>query len=239
MAVADTAPLALLLTAVAVAVLPSRAPIRRPARAVGPVDPLVRRAAFPAVGAAAALLLFGAPWWLAVLAGSAAGYAGVRAARRTPPMTLTELRSLAALLDVFAACLDAGLAPAAALTAVIDGPGARRPAGRGEEALAQAAALLQLGGQPSEAWRPAAGVPQLSGLAAAATRSATGGLTLADAAREAAAALRTACRATITDRAARAGVAMTAPLALCFLPAFLCLGLAPTVIGMVSTIRLW
>jgi pilus assembly protein TadC len=62
---------------------------------------------------------------------------------------------------------------------------------------------------------------------------------LADAAREAAAALRTSCRVAATARAARAGVAMTAPLAVCFLPAFLSLGLAPTVIGMVATIHLW
>lgn len=232
-------PLALLFAAVAVVALPPRAPMRRSVRFARPVDPLVRRAAFPAVGAAAALLLLGAPWWLTALAGSAAGYAGAGAARRTRPMTLGELRSLAALLDVFAACLDAGLAPAAALTAVIAGPGSRRPSGRAEEALARAAALLQLGGQAGEAWRPVAGIPALAGLAAAATRSAAGGLTLADAAREASSALRASCRETVTDRAARAGVAMTAPLALCFLPAFLCLGLAPTVIGMVSTIRLW
>lgn len=229
----------LLLAAVAVLVLPGRTALRRPARAGRPIDPLIRRAAFPAAGAAAVLLLFGAPWWLLVPTAVAAGYAGMRAARRTPPMTLAELRSLAALLDVFAACLDAGLAPAAALGAVIDdGPG-RAPTGRGQVALAQAAALLQLGGQPRDAWRPAADIPALAGLAAAATRSAAGGLTLADAAREASAALRASCRARVTDRAARAGVTMTAPLTLCFLPAFLCLGLAPTVIGLVSAITLW
>jgi hypothetical protein len=32
---------------------------------------------------------------------------------------------------------------------------------------------------------------------------------------------------------------MTAPLTVCFLPAFLCLGLAPTIIGMVTSIHLW
>lgn len=185
------------------------------------------------------MLLLGAPWWLTLPAAAAAAYAGVRAARREPPLTIAELRSLAALLDVFAACLEAGLGPASALNAVIGGPGSRRPPGRGQEALAQAAALLQLGGQPSEAWRPVARMPALAGLAAAATRSAAGGLTLADAAREASTALRTQCRTAVTDRAARAGVTMTAPLTLCFLPAFLCLGLAPTVIGMVSTISLW
>ena len=39
--------------------------------------------------------------------------------------------------------------------------------------------------------------------------------------------------------AGRAGVLMTAPLGVCFLPAFLCLGLAPVVLGLLGhlTIR--
>jgi hypothetical protein len=32
---------------------------------------------------------------------------------------------------------------------------------------------------------------------------------------------------------------MTAPLGLCFLPAFLCLGLAPVVVGLLSTLHLF
>ena len=39
--------------------------------------------------------------------------------------------------------------------------------------------------------------------------------------------------------AGRAGVLITAPLGLCFLPAFLCLGLAPAVIGLLGTLHLW
>ncbi len=234
-AMTAAAPLAVL--AVAVAVLPRRAPLRRPPRRERPPHPRLRRALFPAVGSGAALLLLDAPWWSVVVVVAAAGCLAVAFARRGRPMAASEMRSVAMTLDLLAACLDAGLATAAALSACLDGPVDRR--GRGHEALAAVSALLLLGGQPADAWRPVGRIPELADLAAAAARSATGGLTLADAARETAAALRTSCRAAATARAARAGVAMTAPLAVCFLPAFLCLGLAPTVIGMVATIHLW
>jgi pilus assembly protein TadC len=196
----------------------------------------VRHTLLPASGAAAALFLIGAPWWLAALAALAAGAVSTRMARRHKPLGVGEMRALAATLDLLAACLDAGMATTAALSACLDGSAHTDGA---HEALAQVSALLLVGGQPGDAWRPAVDMPVLAGLAAAAARSAVGGLTLADAARETAATVRSACRTVVTDRAARAGVAMTAPLAVCFLPAFLCLGLAPTVIGMVTSIHLW
>jgi pilus assembly protein TadC len=231
------APLALLAAALAVGVLPGRAPLHRAPRSGHAPHPGLRRLLFPAAGVGAALMLFGAPWWMTGVGAVAGGFLGGRIARRDRPMTSGDMRSLAAKLDLLAACLDAGLATATALSACLAGP-AGRP-GRGEEALAEVSALLLLGGQAAEAWRPVSRVPELVDLAAAAARSAVGGLTLADAARETAVALRASGRTAATARAARAGVAMTAPLTVCFLPAFLCLGLAPTVVGMVATIRLW
>jgi hypothetical protein len=231
------APVALLLAAVAVELLPGRGPVRQSPRPGAAINPSVRRTLLPATGAAAALFLIGAPWWLTASAALAAGWVRTGLAHRQRPLSVGEMRSLAATLDLLAACLDAGLATTAALFACLGGPTA--PAGRGHEALAQVSALLLVGGQPEDAWRPAASIPALAGLASAAGRSAVGGLTLADAARETAASLRGACRTAVSDRAARAGVAMTAPLAVCFLPAFLCLGLAPTIIGMVTSIHLW
>ncbi|MEU4741125.1 secretion system protein, partial [Actinosynnema sp. NPDC023658] len=54
----------------------------------------------------------------------------------------------------------------------------------------------------------------------------------------AAADLATEARAKVADqaeaRAQRAAVLVAGPLALCFLPAFLCLGVVPVVIGIVS-----
>lgn len=231
------APLALLVAAVAVFLLPGRAPVLQAPRSGTALSPSVRRTLLPASGSAAALFLVGAPWWLAASAALAAGTVSTRMARRHQPLGVDEMRALAATLDLLGACLDAGMATTAALSACLDGS-ATQP-DRAHEALAQVSALLQVGGQPSDAWRPATRVPALAGLASAAARSAVGGLTLADAARETAATLRSTCRTAVADRAARAGVAMTAPLAVCFLPAFLCLGLAPTVIGMVTSIHLW
>lgn len=231
----DVVPVALLMAAAAVWLLPGWV-VGRSGRAARVIRPSLRRMLVPAAGAAAALTLAGAPWWLTLPAAFAGGYLGTRMARRDRPLTVDQLRALAATVDVFAACLDAGLPTAPALSACLTD---RQAPCAGHRALARAAALLMLGVPPADAWRPAGSVPQLADLAAAAGRSATAGLTLADAARETSTALRAACRTAVADRAARAGVAITAPLAVCFLPAFLCLGLAPTVIGMVASIHLW
>lgn len=235
--VAVTVAVPLALVAAALGMLPGRTPRYRAPRSGRAPRPWLRQALLPAVGAVGALLLVGASWWWMPMGAAAAAWLGTRFANRVQPMSSREMRSLAACLDLLAACLDAGLATASALSACLAGPGS--PTGRSGDALGQVSALLLLGGQPAEAWRPAGRIPELADLAAAAARSAVGGLTLADAAREAAAALRTSSRAAATGRAARAGVAMTAPLAVCFLPAFLCLAVAPTVIGMVATIDLW
>ncbi|MEO7124863.1 MAG: type II secretion system F family protein [Nakamurella sp.] len=232
-------PIALIAAAGAVMAVPNRAPTRRKSaasRAERPRSAARRRATFSAVGVGAAFLLIGAPWWIVLTSAPTAGLIAIRAGNREKPLSVGEMRSLAAALDLFAACLDSGLATAVALVASTNN---ERALGSGHEALAQTAALLALGGEPGEAWRPVARLPVLADLAIAAQRSASGGVRLADAARETATGLRTTCRTTVTDQAARAGVAMTAPLALCFLPAFMCLGLAPTVIGMVTSLHLW
>ncbi|MFD1151692.1 secretion system protein, partial [Saccharothrix hoggarensis] len=52
--------------------------------------------------------------------------------------------------------------------------------------------------------------------------------------------LAATARAAVSDqaeaRAQRAAVLVAGPLALCFLPAFLCLGVAPVVIGLVGDV---
>ncbi len=106
-------------------------------------------------------------------------------------------------------------------------------------ALGSVAALLSLGADPVVAWRPADDDEDLAPLAAAARRSAAGGGALADAVREHSALLRQESMASARQAAGRAGVLMTAPLGVCFLPAFLCWGLAPVIVGLLGRLDIF
>ena len=118
-------------------------------------------------------------------------------------------------------------------------PGARST-GRGPLAgLDAVAAMLSLGADPATAWRAIDLDGDLAPLAAAALRSAAGGGGLAEAVREYAAQLRQDIAAESVRAAGRAGVLMTAPLGVCFLPAFLCLGLAPVVVGLLGQLQIF
>lgn len=231
--------IALALAGCAVASLPGSRlrPGRRshPER-VAAARPPARRALALGLGASAAAVLLGLPVALTVGAGMVAAIVGSRFATRRAPPSDTEMRELAGFLDVLAACLDGGSATGAALAACLDAGLIHGPAA---VALDQTRALIVLGSDAPTAWDPTRRHAPLTPLATAATRSALGGVRLADAARETAAELRVRARAAADRRAARAGVAITAPLALCFLPSFMCLGLAPTIIGLVSSLHLW
>ena len=69
-------------------------------------------------------------------------------------------------------------------------------------------------------------------MAVAARRSASSGARLAGALEQVAAELRSAARHDALARAQRAGSFAVAPLGLCFLPAFVCLGIVPVVAGL-------
>jgi pilus assembly protein TadC len=99
--------------------------------------------------------------------------------------------------------------------------------------------MLLLGADSRTAWGIADVEELLAPLAAAARRSAAGGSGLADAVREHAAQLRQEIAAASVRSAGRAGVLMTAPLGVCFLPAFLCLGLAPVVVGLLGQLNIF
>lgn len=205
-----------------------------------------RRAVLVGVAVLAVALAAGWwPWWTTVLVSGAIG-AGtlplpvrVSGTRRT-----ADRHALAVHADLLAACLDAGMPIGAGLLAVHT---IRRSetAPRAHDSpdplalLDGVAALLMLGTDPAEAWATVAHHDELAALAAAASRSSAGGTTLAEAVRQHAVALRAAVADDAERSAGRAGVAMTAPLGLCFLPAFLCLGLAPVVVGLLSTLHLF
>ncbi|MEV6242549.1 type II secretion system F family protein [Lentzea sp. NPDC051838] len=126
----------------------------------------------------------------------------------------------AAALDLMAACLKAGLPV----------PTAIKASGIGE--LSRVAELLALGADPNTAWAEALNNPTTAALARAARRTARSGAAFAGQALELAERTRAEAKDEAEAKAQRAGVAVAAPLALCFLPAFLCLGVVPVVLGL-------
>ncbi|MFE3442050.1 type II secretion system F family protein [Nocardia sp. NPDC059180] len=142
----------------------------------------------------------------------------------------------ASVFDLLAACLRAGLPIAAAVYAVV--PGA--PAVLAEP-LRRAADLLALGADPAIAWERAAeeatdGSGEIDTLARLARRSARSGSSLAVAVGELAEQRRAAVEDAAAARAERAGVLIGGPLGLCFLPAFICLGIVPVIIGLAGRV---
>ncbi|MFD8200161.1 type II secretion system F family protein [Streptomyces sp. NPDC059701] len=136
-------------------------------------------------------------------------------------------RQLPLAADLLAACVAAGAGPVVAAQAVGDALGG--PVG---DALARGAAEVRLGGEPGGAWRGLAALPDAAALARLLERADVSGMPAAGpVARLAAQARADRARAT-TVRARRAAVMVTAPVGLCFLPAFVAVGVAPVVIGL-------
>lgn len=142
---------------------------------------------------------------------------------------------LAVAWTQLAVCLEVGLPVSAAVataSVALDGPAGA--------ALRRVAGLLELGADAAGAWAGAGQVPSLAAFARAAGRSAGTGSALARAARAEGERLRSGLVDTADARAQRAAVLITAPLGLCFLPAFLVLGVAPVVIGLFGeAVRSW
>ncbi|MFI6147256.1 type II secretion system F family protein [Streptomyces sp. NPDC051109] len=138
-------------------------------------------------------------------------------------------RQLPFAADLLAACLAAGAAPVEAAEAVGESLGG--PVG---ERLALAGAELRLGGEPGAAWGRLAEIPGARMLAECLERAARTGAPAAEPVSRLATALREDRARRAGARAQRAAVLVTAPVGLCFLPAFLAVGVAPVVIGMAS-----
>ncbi|MEV0947379.1 type II secretion system F family protein [Rhodococcus sp. NPDC049939] len=137
--------------------------------------------------------------------------------------------AVAAAFDLLAACLRAGLPVATAADAV-----SRSAPPPLSESLRRAADLLALGADPTAAWEAAASDPATESLARMARRSAQSGSSLAGSITELAIDSRTEAEHSAAASAERAGVLISGPLGLCFLPAFICLGIIPVVIGLAS-----
>ncbi|MCX5532810.1 type II secretion system F family protein [Streptomyces sp. NBC_00006] len=158
-------------------------------------------------------------WWRGREEGVRAGVgAGARGA---------AVRQLPLACDLLASCLAAGAGPVEAARAVGEALGG--PVGRGFE---RGAAQVRLGGELGVAWRELAAVPGADGLVRLLERAGESGAPAA----APVARFATECRAErgrrATTVARRAAVAITAPVSLCFLPAFLVVGVVPVVIGL-------
>lgn len=138
-------------------------------------------------------------------------------------------RQLPFAADLLAACLAAGAGPVEAAEVVGESLGG--PVG---ERLARAGAELRLGGEPGAGWGRLAEIPGARALAECLERAARTGAPVAEPVSRLASALREDRARQAGARAQRAAVLITAPVGLCFLPAFLAIGVAPVVIGMAS-----
>jgi pilus assembly protein TadC len=100
------------------------------------------------------------------------------------------------------------------------------------ERLARGAAEARLGGEPADAWRALAALPGAAPLARLLGRADESGVPAAAPVARLAAEARAARARAATERARRAAVMVTAPVGLCFLPAFIAIGVLPVVIGL-------
>lgn len=183
----------------------------------------------------AVALVVGGP--AGVLLGLALALAGPQVLATLEPRSVRAERErfaadLPLALDLLAACLAGGAVLPAAVRAVAEAvPG---PCG---QRLARVCAALEVGTPPAEAWQVLAQGGE-SDLAAAAVRALArageAGTPVAAAVARLAAEAREDSRARGQAAAERAGVLAVAPLGLCFLPAFVLLGVVPVVAGLVG-----
>jgi pilus assembly protein TadC len=184
---------------------------------------------WPALLLAAAMLI--APGPLSVR--RRAGVAAVAATRPATKRTKADPVAVASSLDVLAVCLTVGMAvpSAAAATAPTAPPSLA-------VLLRRAAEMLALGADPAAAWSAPDGTADkhCDALLRLARRSASSGAALADGVAELAASVRNEAADAARAAAERASVLIAGPLGLCYLPAFVCLGIVPVVAGLAGDV---
>jgi pilus assembly protein TadC len=205
----------------------SRPTVGRPRPGFGP------RSAAGALGLAAAMTVGGI---IGLVAGGVIAVVTDRLVRRLEPAGVRRRRAARAgqlplMLDLLSVCLQAGMPLVAALEAVADAlPGAFA------DDLRIVAGLQRLGAAPPAAWAGLAADPDLAAVGRAVSRSAESGSRLAAAFDRLAADRRSALGTAGLARARRAGVLAMAPLGLCFLPAFVCLGVVPIILSLAKEV---
>ncbi|RBY74655.1 type II secretion protein F [Geodermatophilus sp. TF02-6] len=207
--------------------------LREPGPSEVPAGPAAARRRWllaGAAGAAAGLLLGGLPGLAAAAVVTVAGERLLRSRTADAPRDGPQLAAdLPVACDLLAVCLAAGLPVGGALAAVATAlPGPLGPE------LATVAGLYRLGAPPRRAWSD---VPaELAVLGRVLVRAGESGSTVVPALRALAADVRAEARSRADAAVRRAGVWVLAPLGVCFLPAFLCLGVVPLVLGIAADV---
>ncbi|MFF5209994.1 type II secretion system F family protein [Streptosporangium sp. NPDC000396] len=157
--------------------------------------------------------------------------------RREPPWSRRERDRVAADLplaaDLMVACLRAGQPITGAIDVTVEAVGG--PLG---DRLAWVSGQLRLGAAPESAWQALAAEGPLAPLARTMSRAALSGAPVADVLTRLSDDARHAARAASSAAARRVGVQAVAPLGLCFLPAFVFLGIVPVVAGLAGDVLL-
>jgi pilus assembly protein TadC len=142
-----------------------------------------------------------------------------------------EAQQLPLAAELMAACLAAGSGPAQAADAVgssLGGPLGIR--------LVRTSTELRLGAEPATAWAHFASLPGSDGFVGSMARAGTAGVPAVEQVTRLTGELRARQAREASARARRAAVLVTGPLGLCFLPAFLAVGVAPVVMGLAQSL---
>lgn len=159
-----------------------------------------------------------------------------RLLRRLEPVAVRRRRrrlsaDLPVAADLLAACLMSGSTLPHAADSVADALG-EPLAGPLHEAVAS----IRLGAEPREAWRSLAAERELEPLARSLERAVDSGAALAETLTRVARDQRENRRRAATAAAAKIGVRAALPLGVCFLPAFVLLGVLPVVGGIAGRV---
>jgi Flp pilus assembly protein TadB len=161
--------------------------------------------------------------------GAAAWWAAPMLLARTTSVGIEDVARMPLVLDLGATILRTGQPVDSALTLAAAAAGPRL-----QDELRRTAGLLRLGAEPELAWSEVAADARLRPVAVVAVRSADSGIRLAEGWSALAHELRAEAVTAANARAVRAGTWVMAPLGLCFLPAFVCLGIAPVIVGIAT-----
>jgi pilus assembly protein TadC len=171
-----------------------------------------------------------------LIGGVVIGVAVALIGRRREPAEVRRRRAritadLPFALDLMVACLRAGRPVSGAVEAVAEATGG--PLG---ESLAWVTGQLRLGARPEAAWSALEADRPLAALARGMIRAELSGAPVADVLSRLADDARHEGRAASSAAARRVGVQAVAPLGLCFLPAFVFLGIIPVVAGLAGQV---